>query len=121
MTAQPESTAHGKRPAVLMLAYTNYETDPRVIPAAEAALESGFDVAVIALRRPGQPEIEMVRGIRVIRVAQHRFRGRNRFGYAKAYLAFFLRCVLWSARLHLSRHYRVVHVNNMPDVLVFSV
>jgi glycosyltransferase involved in cell wall biosynthesis len=104
-----------------MIAYTNYEIDPRVIRAAEAAAEAGFDVDCIVLRRAGQPAEEMVRGVRVMRLPQERYRGRSRAGYLLAYLTFFLRCFVASTRLFVSRRYRVIHVNNMPDVLVFSV
>lgn len=114
-----ESAKHP--PAVLMIAYTNYEIDPRVIRAAEAAVEAGFGVDFIALRREGQPAEEMVRGVRVIRLPQERYRGRSRAGYVLAYLTFFLRCFVASTRLFVSRRYCVIHVNNMPDVLVFSV
>jgi glycosyltransferase involved in cell wall biosynthesis len=110
-----------KAPAVLMIAYTNYEIDPRVIRAAESAVEAGFDVDFIALRSAGQPAEDIVRGVRVLRVPQRRYRGRSRAGYVLAYLAFFLRCFIASTRLFLVRRYRVIHVNNMPDVLVFSV
>ena len=116
-----QTTVNRYPPAVLMLAYTNYETDPRVIRAAEAAVEAGFVVDFVALRRQGQPEVETVRGVRVLRVRQERYRGRHRLGYVWAYLTFFLRCALWSTWLYATRRYRVVHVNNMPDVLVFAV
>jgi glycosyltransferase involved in cell wall biosynthesis len=108
-------------PAILMIAYTNYETDPRVIRAAEAAVEAGFSVDFIALSRSGRASVEMVRGVRVFRVAQQRYRARSRAGYIWAYLAFFLRCFALSTRMFVTRRYRIVHVNNMPDALVFSV
>jgi glycosyltransferase involved in cell wall biosynthesis len=105
---------------VLMIAYTNYESDPRVIREAEAAVEGGFGVDFIALRRRNQMSIEMVRGVRVIRINQERYRGASRLHYLLSYVEFFLRCVITSARLFATRRYKVVHVNNMPDVLVFS-
>lgn len=105
--------------AVLMIAYTYYETDPRVIRAAEAALEGGFSVDVIALRRPGQPSTEIVRGVRVFRV-QARYRGSSLARYVWEYMRFFTLCILRSAWLFLLRYYKVVHVHNMPDALVFS-
>jgi glycosyltransferase involved in cell wall biosynthesis len=107
--------------AILMIAYTNYETDPRVIRAAEAAAEAGFDVDFLALRRPGQPAREQRNGVNIIRIPQERYRGRSRLGYVLAYAAFFCRCFAASTRLFVTRRYRVIHVNNMPDVLVFSV
>jgi glycosyltransferase involved in cell wall biosynthesis len=104
-----------------MIAYTNYETDPRVIRAAEAAAEAGFDVDVLVLRRPGQPAVQLQRGVRIIRLLQERYRGSSRAGYVLAYATFFWRCFTTSTRMFISRRYRVIHVNNMPDVLVFSV
>jgi glycosyltransferase involved in cell wall biosynthesis len=105
--------------AILMIAYTNYRTDPRVIRAAEAAVGGGFEVDFIALRREGEPLEEMVRGVRVLRVNQYRYRGRGLFRYMLAYLGFFIRCFFKSAILSFRRPYTVVHVNNMPDFLVF--
>jgi len=108
-------------PAILMIAYTNYETDPRVIRAAEAATEAGFEVDFLALRRPGQPAQQLCHGVNVIRLPQERYRGRSRIGYVLAYALFFCRCFAASTRLFIARRYRVIHVNNMPDALVFSV
>ncbi len=110
-----------RRRSLLMLAYTNYESDPRVVRAAEAAREAKFAVDVIALRRAGQAPVETVRGVRVFRVAQRRYRGRSRLRYLLAYLAFALRCAVRSTALFATQRYAVVHVNNMPDSLVFSV
>jgi glycosyltransferase involved in cell wall biosynthesis len=103
-----------------MIAYTHYENDPRVIRAAEAATSEGFDVDFLALRRKGNPPVENVRGVRVIRLGQQRYRGGGTLRYMLSYLEFFFRCMVKSAALHASRRYRVVHVNNMPDFLVFS-
>src|SRR5262245_9032663 len=110
-----------RSPTLLMIAYTNYATDPRVIRAAEAAAEAGFEVDVLALRRAGEPAEEVVHGVRVIRLPQRRYRGRSRGGYVLAYFEFFLRCFVSSTRLYVKRRYGVIHVHNMPDVLVFSV
>lgn len=108
-------------PAILMIAYTNYETDPRVIRAAEAAVEAGFEVDFLALRRPGQPAQQLRNGVNIIRLPQERYRSRSRIGYVLAYAEFFWRCFATSTRLFITRRYRVIHVNNMPDVLVLSI
>ena len=57
-----------RRKTILMMAYTYYESDPRVIREAEAAVDGGFDVDFLALRSPGSPPTEMVRGVRVIQL-----------------------------------------------------
>ena len=105
---------------VLMMAYTYYEVDPRVIREAEAAVEAGFDVDVLALRRPGDAPSEMIRGVHLIRLNQAKFRGRNAVRYLLAYLEFFLRCFAKTTVAFFQRRYAVIHVNNMPDFLVFS-
>lgn len=107
------------KPSVLMIAYTHYENDPRVIRAAEAAIEGNFLVDVIALRRQGQLPVESIRGVQVFR-AQERYRGSSRLKYVLAYIRFFFRCAITSTRRFLARRYKVIHVHNMPDVLVFS-
>ena len=108
------------RKTVLMMAYSYYEIDPRVIREAEAAVDGGFEVDVLVLRRPGTSPTEVVRGVRVIRLNQSKYRGRTHFRYLLAYLNFFLRCFAKTTGLFFKRRYAVIHVNNMPDFLVFS-
>lgn len=107
------------RKAVLMIAYTNYRTDPRVIRAAEAAAAAGYDVDFLALKREGDPPVETIGGVRLIHLNQQRYRGGGVISYILAYLEFFLRCLLKATALHVRRRYAVVHVNNIPDFLVF--
>lgn len=103
-----------------MIAYTHYASDPRVIREAEAAVSGGFDVDFLALRRRGDPPVETIRGVRVLHVAQYRYRGAGHARYLAAYLQFFVRCFVRCATLYWSRRYVAIHVNNMPDFLVFS-
>lgn len=103
-----------------MVAYTYYESDPRVIREAEAAVDGGFEVDFLTLRRAGTSPTEVVRGVRVIRLNQARYRGGRRFRYLLEYMKFFLRCFVKTTGLFFKRHYGVIHVNNMPDFLVFS-
>jgi hypothetical protein len=86
-----------------MIAYTYYESDTRVIREAEAAVEGGFEVDFLALRKPGSPKTEAVRGVRLIRVNQTKYRGGGHAAYVLGYLMFFLRCLVASARLYLTR------------------
>ncbi len=107
------------RPTVLMIAYTNYRTDPRVIREAEAAAGAGFEVDFIALRRDHDPPVELINGVRVIHLNQLRYRGDGLLRYLASYAEFFVRCFFRTTWLHLKKRYRVVHVNNMPDLFVF--
>ena len=92
---------------------------PRVIREAEAAVDGGFKVDFITLRRDGEPARESINGVEMIRLKQTRYRGGGVLRYMASYLEFFLRCFVRTSWLHLSRRYRVVHVNNMPDFFVF--
>ena len=112
------TTGGGK--SVLMIAYTNYRTDPRVIRAAEAAARAGFDVDFIALRRADDHAEETINGVRVIHLNQTRYRGGGVFWYMLSYLQFFVRCFFKTTWLQLRRRYAAVHVNNIPDFFVFS-
>jgi len=105
--------------AALMIAYTNYRTDPRVIRAAEAAVSAGFEVDFLALRREDDPPEETIRGVRVIHLNQMRYRGGGLVSYLAAYIEFFCRCLIKGSWLQIRRRYRLVHVNNIPDFLVF--
>jgi glycosyltransferase involved in cell wall biosynthesis len=109
-----------KREAVLMIAYSYYEQDPRVIREAEAAVDGGFDVDFLALRKAGSPPTEVVRGVHVFRLNQAKYRGGGHFRYLTEYLKFFFKCLGMTTRLFFKRRYVVIHVNNMPDFLVFA-
>ena len=102
-----------------MVAYSYYESDPRVIREAEAAVDGGFEVDFLALRRAGTAPMEMVRGVRLIRVNQAKYRGSGHLQYLIEYVMFFIRCFLMTTSLFFRRRYRAIHVNNMPDFLVF--
>jgi glycosyltransferase involved in cell wall biosynthesis len=108
------------RKTILMVAYTYYESDPRVIREAEAAVDGGFDVDFLALQKAGTPATEMIRGVRLIRLNQAKYRGHGRLRYLMEYLTFFLRCFVKITTLFFKRQYRVIHINNMPDFLVFT-
>lgn len=103
-----------------MVAYTNYRSDPRVIRAAEAATAAGFFVDFLCLRRGDESEAETIRGVRLLRLNQVRYRGGGLLRYMLAYLEFFVRCLCKTTFLFLRHRYRVIHVNNIPDFLVFS-
>lgn len=102
-----------------MVAYTHYQSDARVVREAEAALEGGFDVDVLALGRNGDPGVERVRGVRVINVMHGRYRGAGLIQYFLSYTQFLIRCFFVTVWMYLKRRYPVVHVNNMPDFMVF--
>lgn len=107
-----------RRPAVCIVRH-NYYPDSHVRRDAEALARAGYAVHVVALRRAGQLAREELGGVAVHRLPVEHRRGAAR-RYAWEYLAFAALAFLTVARLHFRHRFRVVEVDNMPDVLVFS-
>jgi glycosyltransferase involved in cell wall biosynthesis len=108
----------GKRAAVLLYSY--YPSDPRPRRAAEAMIEAGMEVDLLCLSNDeGEPRQELVDGVRVFRLPI-KHRRDSRWTYLRQYGRFFFASFWFLARRGLRRRYDVVHVHNMPDVLVFS-
>ncbi len=108
----------GKRAAVLL--YSHYPADPRPRRAAEALVEAGVEVDLICLREnDDEPASETVGGVSVRRIPLRRQRGRK-LSYLFLYSRFILRCFFHLAWHGWRKKYDLIHVHNMPDVLVFS-
>lgn len=106
------------KPKVLMAAYTNYRRDPRVKREAEALVVAGYDVVFLASRQPSEPHRETIEGVEVIKVLRLNDRRTSTAAYIFDYLVFF-----FALFLHISiypKRYRLIHINNMPDFLVFA-
>jgi glycosyltransferase involved in cell wall biosynthesis len=103
---------------ILMAAYTNYRRDPRVRREAEALVQIGHRVTFLARQQAAEPKRETIAGVDVVKLPGLTHRRTSLVGYMVDYAIFFL---LMS--LHLLTHplrYRLIHVNNMPDFLVFA-
>ncbi len=106
------------KPKVLMAAYTNYRRDPRVKREAEALAGAGYDVTFLASRQPNEPDRETIEGVHVVKVLRLNDRRTSSSAYILDYLVFFV-----ALFLHVSirpKRYRLIHINNMPDFLVFA-
>jgi glycosyltransferase involved in cell wall biosynthesis len=113
-------TSHlrGKRAAVVLFSY--YPTDPRPRRAAEALVREGMAVDLVCLRETSRdPARETVNGVDVLRIPLRRRRG-NTLAYLWQYLAFLVASLVVLAGRSVTRRYSLVHVHNMPDVLVLS-
>ncbi len=108
----------GKRAAVLLYSY--YPADPRPRRAAEALVDGGMHVDLICLRGTAAEKTrEVIRGVHVVRLPLRK-RRHNKRTYILQYATFLGACFgLLSAR-SLKKRYDLVHVHNMPDILVFG-
>lgn len=108
----------GRRAAVLL--FSHYPADPRPRRAAEALAAQGVSIDLICLREDdSEPTHETYGKINVRRVRLKRQR-RGKLGYVAQYAAFLLASFFYLASRSLTRRYDLIHVHNMPDVLVFS-
>jgi glycosyltransferase involved in cell wall biosynthesis len=108
----------GKRAAVVV--YSHYPSDPRPRRAAEALVERGMKVEVISLRQnKDEPTCQSFNGVGILRFPMTHWRG-GKAAYLLQYGVFLAGALLVLGFRSLTRRYRLVHVHNMPDVLVFA-
>jgi glycosyltransferase involved in cell wall biosynthesis len=111
-------------PRLCMLVHGPYPIgEPRVAREVRVALEAGFEVDVVAMRRPGEPAQEWVEGAHVVRLPLSHRRGSGFLAALGEYLGFAA-----LASLHLGRavlrgprgRFAVVQVHSPPDFLVVA-
>jgi glycosyltransferase involved in cell wall biosynthesis len=106
---------------ICMVVYAFYENDTRVMQYADALVERGDRVDVIALRRSDAlPEYEVLRGVHVHRSQSRTVNEKGLYAYGSRILRFTLAAALHLRRLHRQHSYDLVHVHNVPDTLVFA-
>ena len=96
-----------------------YPFDPLVRRLSDAAIDAGYMVDVICLRRPGEKRYEVYNGVHIYRLPMNRGFGRSLPFTLFEWCWFALLAAITITRLHLKHTYDVIHVHNMPDFLVF--
>ena len=105
---------------VAAVTFSHYPSDPRPRRAAEALAREGSAVEVICLKETDdEPRREVFNGVDITRFPFKRRRG-GKLSYIAKYGSFILFAGAVLARRTVRRRFDLVHVHNMPDVLVFS-
>ncbi|HEY3760398.1 MAG TPA: glycosyltransferase [Verrucomicrobiae bacterium] len=100
--------------------YSYYAEDPRPRREAEALKNSGANVDVICLRKNSvEPAYENIDGVDVFRIPLKRRRS-GKLVYILQYAWFLSISFLLLAFRNFKKRYKLVHVHNMPDFLVFA-
>lgn len=107
----------GKRVGVVMFSF--YPDDPRPRRALEAMVREGMLVDLICLKGEGSSAREVHGNVEVFRIPLKRRRS-GILAYLYQYAAFIFISSLILAWRSLTRRYDLVHVHNMPDILVLS-
>ena len=102
-----------------MLAYAHYINDARIKSYVQTLEDQGHRVDVIALRSDGESSVEQRPMGTTFRIMD-KYQGESALMYAWSYLKFFLKSFWLLARRSFGQRYNVVHVHNMPNVLVFA-
>jgi glycosyltransferase involved in cell wall biosynthesis len=111
------SCLQGKR--VVAVSFSTFPGDPRPRRAAESFVHAGMNVEVLCLMHEGSLKRETFHGIEVERIPLKHTRG-SKLNYVLRYCLFILIVFAKLAVRSLTRRYHVVHIHNMPDVLVFA-
>ena len=104
---------------VLMMAISSYDFDPRIIRLSSALIEKNICVDLICLRYGRQSEHETLNGVHVHRIMKN-FHHDSILSYAFYSLIFIIKAMIKSLVISSKRKPDLVHVNNMPDHLVFT-
>ena len=107
-----------KRPRLCMVVHGYFPLDPRVLREARAARAAGWDVDVVAIRRPGEANAEIVDGVRVRRLPFAHRRGGGLGRLVVEYGGFTAAASFLLGLRVAFRRYRVIQVHNPPDFLV---
>ena len=103
-----------------LLAYKFYECSPSLMQFASSFVDQGDEVDVICLGRDNQPEFATYDGVNVYRL-QHRVTDeKSPVTYLLRILKFLLRAAIFLSKKHLAQRYDLIHVQNVPDFLVFA-
>ena len=103
-----------------MVTHSLYESDGRVSRYAEALAARGDEVEVIALRKKGLPNEEVIAGVKVFRIQSRDFTEKKRLSFLKQVSLFFFKAGAIVSWRHLRKPYDLLHIHSIPDYLVFT-
>lgn len=107
------------RPRVAVVRHSPYTLDSHLRRHVFALRDAGFEVDVICDRENGYPDRERVDGVNIVRMPMAHARG-SILRYVFEYAWFPLLATAALAMRSLSRRYRNVEINNMPDWLIIA-
>ena len=103
-----------------IIAYTFYEIDYRVRRYAESLVERGDHIDVISLRREDQESEGILNGVNIHRIQKRSYNEKSILDYVLRIMTFFTKSSIILLLRHLKRDYKLIHIHNVPDFLVFT-
>ena len=105
---------------VCLIARRFYESNTHMQQFAKALVSRGDIVDVIAARMHGLPRFEVCDGVNVYRIQTRNVDERGMPVFLLKILLFMLRATIVVTVRHIKRPYDIIHVQPIPDLLVFS-
>lgn len=105
---------------ICMLSYSYYESDNRVRRYAEALVQRGDRVDVIAIRQKNHKKHEIIKGVHVYRIQTREKNEKRKIDYLLRILLFLVNSFVLLTYRHSRIHYNLVHVHSVPDFEVFA-
>ena len=108
-----------KKKTICIISQSYYPQDTRIKKYVDLLLDSGFKVDLITLKRKDLQKKENLGSLKIYRGGLEKKRA-SLFRYLLEYLCFFFYVFFKVTILFLNNRYRLIHVNTLPDFLVFS-
>lgn len=105
---------------VCILAHRFYDGNVHMMQFANALARRGDQVDVISLRRKGLHAREVLDNVCVYRIQEREFDEKGPLAHLLRMSKFLIRSGLLLTKLHLRHRYQVIHIQSVPDFLVFA-
>jgi glycosyltransferase involved in cell wall biosynthesis len=110
-----------RKKQICVLAYTKYSIDTRIRREAETIAETmEYDVTILAPKEGKTARRYPLENVEVMELVAGRYRGKSNLRLFWSYLLFLCSAFFACTGLFFKRGIDIVHVHNMPNVLVFA-
>ncbi|MCX6344470.1 MAG: glycosyltransferase family 4 protein [Armatimonadetes bacterium] len=110
-----------RKKVIAMVAYTFLPSDARINRHVKALLEAGYEVDLYVLNDPKMCNFPPDERVKIHLLQNREYNNHNKCNVIRSYLSFWMSCSCAMLKNHLAgRKYSLVHINNMPNFLVFS-
>lgn len=105
---------------ICLVAHRFYERNLHMVQFAQALSDRGDTIEVVAVGRPDFPKYERINGVDVFRIQSRTIDERGPIDHLRRTFLFLLKAMIFLGRRHVRERYDVIHIQSIPDFLVFA-
>jgi len=105
---------------ICLVAHRFYERNVHMMQFARALSDRGDTVEVVAVGHPDFPKYERIDGVDVFRIQARKIDERGPIDHLRRTFLFLLKAMIFMGRRHVKERYDVIHIQSIPDFLVFA-